>query len=68
MEILQREPDSGSCPKAKYVICDACTVEPERVAVDIVSALWHKRLGHVSQRGMQMLVGKDLLLEVKNMY
>ena len=36
------------------------------MAVDTVGDLWHKRLCHMSQKGMQMLAGKELLSEVKN--
>ena len=32
---------------------------------NIADELWHKRLCHMSQKGMQMLAKKDLLLEMK---
>ena len=28
--------------------------------------LWHKRLGHMSERGLKILVGKNLLLGLKS--
>ena len=33
-----------------------------------VGELWHKRLCHMSQKGMQMLVEKDLMPKMKNMH
>ena len=30
--------------------------------------LWHKRLGHMSQKGWDILVRKNILLEVTRMY
>ena len=38
------------------------------MAVDTVGDLWHKRLCHMSQKGMKMLVGKELLPEVKTVH
>ena len=38
------------------------------VAADTTGELWHKRLGHMSQRGMQMLAKKELLSEVENVH
>ena len=72
MEIMQGKPDCGSCPKAKHFICDMlharlCRRETH-VATDTTGKLWHKRLSHMSQKGMQMLAEKELLLEVRNMH
>ena len=38
------------------------------VAADTTDELWHKRLCHMSQKGMQMLAKKELLLEVKKVH
>ena len=35
---------------------------------DLDDELWHKRPSHISERGVHMLVVKDLLLEVKGMH
>ena len=36
------------------------------VAADMVGELWHKRLCHMSQKGMQKLAEDNLIPEVKN--
>ena len=36
--------------------------------VDTTGELWHKRLCHMSQKRMQMLAGKDVLLKMKNVH
>ena len=38
------------------------------MAADTTSELWHKRLCHMSQKGMQMLAKRELLLEVKKLH
>ena len=38
------------------------------MVADTTGELWHKRLCHMSQKGMKMLVGKELLSKVKNMH
>ena len=35
---------------------------------DIAGDLWHKRLSHISERGMHILFEKDPLLEVKGLH
>ena len=38
------------------------------VAADIAGELWHKRLCHMSQKGMQMLAEKELVSDVKRVH
>ena len=38
------------------------------VAAGTTGELWHKRLCHMSQKGMQMLAKKELLLELKKVH
>ena len=38
------------------------------VAADAAGELWHKRLCHMSEKGMQKLATNDLILEVKNVH
>ena len=38
------------------------------MAADTTDELWHKRLCHMSQKGMQMLAEKELLPEVKKVH
>ena len=40
--------------------------EEVNVAADNASELWHKRLSHMSQKGMQVLAVDNLIPEVKN--
>ena len=41
--------------------------EEVNVAADNVGELWHKRLCHMSQKGMQRLAKDNLIPKVKNM-
>ena len=40
--------------------------EEVNVAADNAGELWHKRLCHMSQKGMRRLANDNLILEVKN--
>ena len=40
--------------------------EEVNIAVDNAGELWHKRLCHMSQKGMRRLADDNLILEVKN--
>ena len=40
--------------------------EEVNVAADNAGELWHKRLSHMSQKGMQRLAEDNLIPEVKN--
>ena len=42
--------------------------EEANVAVGKVGELWHKRLCHMSEKGMQKLAVDDLIPEVKNVH
>ena len=48
-----------------YVMQAKLCREEANVVVDSTGELWDKRLGHISETGLQMLAKKDILLEVK---
>ena len=45
-----------SYPRDTIAVADASTV----------SSLWHRRLGHMSEKGMKMLLSKEKLPELKS--
>ena len=51
-----------------YVMHARMCQSEANVAADKASELSHKRLDHMSQRGLQMLAEKGLLSEVKNIH
>ena len=51
-----------------YVVYGRLSRDEANVVADSEGELWHKRLGHMSERGMHILVEMDLLLEVKGMH
>ena len=51
-----------------YVIHERLCRDEANVVLDSDSELWHKILGHMTQRGMYILAEKDLLPEVKGIH
>ena len=51
-----------------YVMHARLCWEETNVAVDTITELWHKRLCHMSEKGMRKLVIGDLIPEVKSMH
>ena len=51
-----------------YVMHARLCRDEANVVADSDGELWHKRLCHMSERGMHILVEKDLLPEVKGMH
>ena len=49
-----------------YLMHDRISKEEVNVAVDTAGELWHKRLCHMSQKGMRRLADDNLIPEVKN--
>ena len=45
-----------SCPRYIIVVADA----------SIDTSLWHRRLGHISEKGMKMLLSKEKLPKLKS--
>ena len=58
----------GQKQNTMYVMHERLCRDEANVVADSDGELWHKRLGHMSERGMHMLVEKDLLLEVKGIH
>ena len=50
-----------------YVMQEKLCIEEANVVVNSAGELWQKRLGHISERGLQMLAKKDVISEVKGM-
>ena len=58
---MAREKKTGtlymtSCPRDTFAIADASTD----------TSLWHRRLGHMSEKWMKILLSKGKLLELKS--
>ena len=51
-----------------YVLHAQLGRDQVNMVVDTTGELWHKRLCHMSQKRMQMLAGKDVLLKMKNVH
>ena len=51
-----------------YVMHARLCQDEANVVADLDGELWHKRLGHMNERGMHILAKKDLLLEVKGIH
>mgnify|MGYP002775888827 CR=1 FL=1 len=62
---------SGPSTETKHFVYDACQAMQSRiknVAADSSGELWHKRLGHMSDKGMYILANQKLLQEVKGVH
>ena len=56
-------------PKIGTLYILKATIEKSNVVVakeEISADLWHKRLGHMSEKGLKILVGKSLLPGLKS--
>ena len=51
-----------------YVLHARLCRNEANVATDTTGELWHKRLCHMSEKGMQKLAADDLIPEVKNVH
>ena len=51
-----------------YVMHARLCRDKANVVANLDGELWHKRFGHMSRRGMHILVEKDLLPEVKGIH
>ena len=60
---MQRKLDCGLSQEDKDIVCE----EEANVVADIIVELWHKRLCHMSEKGMRRLADDNLIPEVKNM-
>ena len=62
--------DCGSSTKQNtlYVMHTRLCRDEANVVAHLDGELWHKRLDHMSKRGMHILVGKDVLPEVKRIH
>ncbi|WVZ18911.1 hypothetical protein V8G54_006233 [Vigna mungo] len=52
--------ESGSSPKTKALVSKSVNV------MYMESSLWHRRLGHISEKGLNCLAKKDVLSELKS--
>ena len=70
MYVLQGKSDCGSSTKVEqlYIMHARLCRDEANVVADSDGELWHKRLDHMSERGMHILAEKDLLQEVKGMH
>ena len=61
---MAKGPEIGTLYTLKTLIgkSDLSAVTKEGNSAD----LWHKRLGHMSEKGLKILVGKNLLLGLKS--
>ena len=51
-----------------YVMHIKLCKDEANVATDSSGEIWHKRLGHMSKKGMHILANQKLLPEVKGMH
>ena len=51
-----------------YVMHAKLCKDEANVAADSSGEIWHKRLGHMSERGMHILADQKLLPEVKGVH
>ena len=51
-----------------YVMYAKLCTDEANVATDSSGEIWHKRLGHMSEKGMHILAGQKLLPEVKGVH
>ena len=68
MEALQRLFGGSQQIKINYSLYNEAKMSKGSVNIvgnEVQTELWHKRLGHMSEKGMQILAGKQLLSEVK---